>query len=212
MERTNAAEAPRLRRPSWRDPRLLAGVLLVLLSVVGVVMLVQTIDRSQGYWAAQHDLAPGTALEASQLTVVQAQLGDAGDDYLPADQPAPEGRFVRGTVSQGELLPAAAVVEGDPQSRQPVSLTLSDQLPVGTGVGDRVDVWVAEPEGTQVFAEPELVAAGAELAEVGESSGTFGTAGEMSLQVLLDPDVLPEVLDAKANGSRISVVPSAGGR
>ena len=49
MEGTNA-EAPRLRRPSWKDPRLVAGVLLVVLSVVGVVMLVRSLDQSQGYW------------------------------------------------------------------------------------------------------------------------------------------------------------------
>ena len=36
----NNAETPRLRRPSWRDPRLIAGVLLVVLSVVGIVLLV----------------------------------------------------------------------------------------------------------------------------------------------------------------------------
>ena len=212
MEGTNTAGAPRLRRPGWRDPRLLAGVLLVLLSVAGVVALVRSLDRSEGYWAAGRDLVPGALVQPGDLAVVEARLGDAADDYLPADGPAPQDVSVVGTVRRGELLPARAVAAVDPGSRQAVALTLDDALPAGTGPGARVDVWIATPDGRQGFAEPELVARDAELAEVSEATGSFGTAGDLSVQVLLGPDELPEVLDARGNGARISVVPSLGGR
>ncbi|MDI3331992.1 MAG: SAF domain-containing protein [Micrococcus sp.] len=212
MEGTNSAEAPRLRRPGWKDPRLLAGILLVLLSVAGIVTLVQSLDRSEGYWAAGHDLVPGTVVAPEDLTVVQVRLGDAADDYLPADRPVPAGVSVVGTVRQGELVPADAVATVDPESRQAVALTLEDPLPEGTGPGARVDVWIATADGRQGFREPELVAPHAELAGVSEDSGSFGTTGEVSLQVLLGPEELPRVLDAKGNGARISVVPSLGGR
>lgn len=211
MEGTNA-EAPRLHRPSWKDPRLMAGVLLVVLSVVGVVMLVRSLDQSQGYWAASQDLVPGAALSQDQFTVVQAQLGDADGRYLSADQPAPDGAYISGTVRRGELVPSASVVDADPHARQPVSLALQDQLPNGTAPGDRVDLWIAEAGQNQEFEAPELVAEGAELAEVGEATGAFGASTSIVVQVLLGPEQLPTVLEAKSNGSQISVVPSVGGR
>lgn len=212
MEGTNSAEAPRLRRPGWKDPRLLVGILLVLLSVAGTVALVQSLDRSEGYWAAGQDLVPGAVVEPDQLTVVQARLGEAADDYLPAERPLPADASVVGTVRQGELIPVGAVAGVDPESRQAVALTLEDPLPEGTGPGARVDVWIAAADGRQGFGEPELVAPRAELAGISEASGSFGTTGEISLQVLLGPEELPRVLDAKGNGARISVVPSLGGR
>lgn len=212
MEGTNSAEAPRLRRPGWKDPRLLAGILIVLLSVAGIVTLIQSLDRSEGYWAAGEDLVPGAVVEPGHLAVVQARLGDAADDYLPADEPVPPGVSVVGTVRRGELLPAAAVAPVDPQERQAVALTLEDPLPEGTGPGARVDVWIAAADGRQGFEKPELVAPAAELAGLTEASGSFGTTGHVSLQVLLGPEELPRVLDAKGNGARISVVPSLSGR
>lgn len=211
MEGTNA-EAPRLRRPSWKDPRLVAGVLLVVLSVVGVVMLVRSLDQSQGYWAATEDLVPGASLSQNQFTVVQAQLGDADGRYLRADEPAPDGAYISGTVRRGELVPSGSVVDADPEGRQPVALSLQDQLPQGTAPGDRVDLWISAAGQNQEFDAPELVAQGAELAEVGESTGAFGTSTGIVIHVLLAPDQLPSVLEAKSNGSRINVVPSVGGR
>lgn len=212
MQGTNTAEAPRLRRPGWKDPRLLVGLLMVLTAVAGVVALVQSMDRNEGYWVAGEDLVPGSSVQAGQLSVVSVGLGDAADDYLRADQALPADATVVGTVRQGELIPAEAVVAADPQSRQPVALTLDDDLPAGTVPGTRVDIWVAAADGQQGFEEPDLVTEGAEIAEVGEVAGAFGNTGDISLQVLLGPGELPEVLNARANGDRISVVPSLGGQ
>ena len=45
MSGSAAAEGARLKRPSWKDPRLLIGILLVLASVVGVISLVGAADQ-----------------------------------------------------------------------------------------------------------------------------------------------------------------------
>jgi hypothetical protein len=45
--------ARRLRRPSWRDPRLLVGLLLVLLSVVGVAGLLRAVASERPNGMAQ---------------------------------------------------------------------------------------------------------------------------------------------------------------
>ncbi|NYL94127.1 flagellar biosynthesis protein FlgA, partial [Salmonella enterica subsp. enterica serovar Typhimurium] len=47
-----SAEGGRLRRPRWRDPRLLVGLMLVLASIAGVVALVASSQRTAAYWTA----------------------------------------------------------------------------------------------------------------------------------------------------------------
>ncbi|RUQ42008.1 flagellar biosynthesis protein FlgA, partial [Micrococcus sp. HSID17228] len=106
-----SAEGGRLRRPRWRDPRLLVGLVLVLASIAGVVALVASSQRTAAYWTAAEDLPPGTPIAAGDLRPVEVNLSEAGERYLSADAPAPEGRMVSGTVRAGELLPAAALVD-----------------------------------------------------------------------------------------------------
>ena len=73
------ARAQRLRRPSWRDPRLLAGLALVLGSVVLGTSVVAAADDTIAVYAAADALVAGDPLETDALTVVRV-----GAD-LPAD-------------------------------------------------------------------------------------------------------------------------------
>lgn len=209
---TGTAAAARLRRPRWTDPRLLVGLLLVLASVAGVVAVLQSAERTEVYWAAKKDLAAGAPLGAGHFVAVEANLGGAEDRYLSAEQPPPTDRMLVAALRAGELVPAGAVVEADPQQRRPVGLTLAEPLPQGVGVGDRVDVWVALPEEDgQGFDRPEQLAVGAELAELVEDAGAFGSGQSVRIQALIGPEELPELLTAKVRDARITVVPTLGG-
>ena len=57
---TSDAVVGRVRRPSWRDPRLLVGLALIALAVAAVVLIVQRSDTTEPFYAAARDLAPGT--------------------------------------------------------------------------------------------------------------------------------------------------------
>ena len=65
-----AALSPRLQRPTWRDPRLLVGILLVLVSVIAVVGIVRAGDRTQAYLAAAHDIRVGETVKPEDLRTV----------------------------------------------------------------------------------------------------------------------------------------------
>lgn len=212
-ERTAPVEGRRLRRPRWRDPRLLVGLLLVLASVAGVVALVGSAQRTQGYWAAARDIAPGTPVDAGAFTRVEANLSGAERLYLSADDPAPAGRLVSSAVRAGELVPVGALADADPQGRRPVGVELAEPLPEGVGVGDRVDVWVAAPrEGGRGHEDPKRLAQGIEIAELAHDEAGFGGGATTRLQLMVGDDVLPGLLDAKVSDSRITVVPSVGAR
>lgn len=210
---SESTSAPRLRRPRWRDPRLIVGVLLVLASVASVVALVQNERRTVAYWAAATDIAPGRTVEAADLVPVEVNLGSAGGRYLAASEQVPAESTVVAAVRAGELVPAEAVVREDPKSRRHVGLTLGEPLPEGVGVGDRVDVWVAQPqESGQGHERPELTAKAVEIAEVSTQSGPFAGADQVRVQVLIGPEELPEILAGKVADARITVLPSVGGK
>lgn len=79
--------AKRLQKPSWRDTRLLLGILLVLLATtLGAKVIASADDRVPMYAAAQ-PLKPGDALSVDNLKRVDVQLGDGVEAYLPAAAP-----------------------------------------------------------------------------------------------------------------------------
>lgn len=213
MDSTAPTEGARLRRPRWRDPRLLVGLVLVLASFVGVVAVVTGAQRTSTYWAAARDLAPGSPVDAGAFVAVEANLADAGRHYLPATDPAPAGQVVAGVVRGGELVPAAALAPADPHRRTPVGVELAEPLPEGTGAGDRVDVWVAAPtDDGRGHRAPERLAQGLEIAELSQADGGFTSDAVTRLQLMAGEDVLPRLLDAKVSGARLTVVPSLGGQ
>lgn len=206
--------AQRLRKPSWRDPRLAIGLVLVLLSVVLGSVVVTAADETQPAFAAARALAPGDAIGPDDVRVVQVKVDDLTRTYLSAGEPLPEGAVVTRSVGEGELVPRGAVGDVDAVAVRPVGVPFDGPLPRGLGKGAVVDVWVAapNPERAGTFLRPEPLVEGAVVSEVSESGGALGAGGATTVQVLVTADQLPEVLGAIANGAAVSLVllPGAG--
>ena len=84
-----SATAARLKRPSWKDPRLLAGILLVLVSVAGVVFLVGSADRTTEVFAARDGIAVGERLTEENVVRAKVRLGDTETQYITAESGLP---------------------------------------------------------------------------------------------------------------------------
>ena len=102
--------AGRVRRPSWRDPRLLIGLALIALAVAAVVMIVQGADTTSPFYAAARDLAPGTVVGDDDLVVVHVRVSSG--EYVPQSD-AVVGRVLNRTIGAGELIPVSALVSAD---------------------------------------------------------------------------------------------------
>ncbi|OMH35173.1 hypothetical protein [Tersicoccus sp. Bi-70] len=202
-----ASETPRLRRPSWKDPRLLLGVLLVIASVAGVVALVTGLDRSTEVYTARADLTVGQPLRVEDLSVTRVRLGDAQAAYLaPGSLPA-DGAVVTRHVPRGEFVALSAVGRPDALKRKPVAITITEALPREAVAGARVDVWVAMPGSSpNSFQKPVRLLPGAEIAEVTTTTSALGASRQTILQVLVDDATMPQLLNALGNQARISVV------
>jgi hypothetical protein len=207
----SSATAARLKRPSWRDPRLLMGILLVLVSVAGVVFLVNSADRTTEVYAARDGIGVGEALTAENVVRAKVRLGETEQHYIPVESGLPEGVVAVQRIAKDQLVPRASLGEVDQLDRKPVALTIDETLPSQAVEGARVDVWVAQPDAKNGYSEPKLLLSGAEIAEVTAGSTALGSTKTTVLMVLVEDSHMPALLGAQANEAKISVVWNPGG-
>lgn len=202
--------APRLKKPSWKDPRLLVGILLVLASLASVTALVSGADKTVPMLAARQPIAVGTALTAEDFVVVQARLGDVEGAYLRAADQLPAGAVATSLLRPGELVPRSALGLAGQLDRKPVGLPLESPLPEGTAPGARVDVWVALPDGKNGFGQPVLLLEAAEISQLSRPSSALGGLQAEQVHVLVPDQKMAPLLQALSNEAKINVVLNPG--
>lgn len=197
--------AGRLRRPGWKDPRLLVGIALVLMSVVAVSGLLRGADRTTPYYAAKSTLVPGQILSKDDVFVTRARL-DQGN-YIAADS-SPWGQVVTRVIGKGELLPASSLADAAQQRTRSVAVQTTLPLSAAIDRGSVVDVYVTD---TQVDApRTEVVASALVVESVDRESGSFGSGQGETVYVLVPQDQIESFLTALASDGEISVVGPGG--
>lgn len=206
MSQTMARTAVRLKKPSWKDPRLLIGILLVLTSVAGVVALVGTADRTTEVYAARESIAVGEKVTREKITTVRVRLDDVESSYLTAKTGLPEGKVAVQRIGRNQLLPRESLGSTDSLDRKPVAITVEESLPAQAVAGARVDVWVALPDARNGFAEPQLLLPGAEIAEITPGTSALGGTKSTVVLVMVTDSQMPRLLGAQANKAKVAVV------
>jgi hypothetical protein len=206
-----AATGARLKKPSWKDPRLLVGVLLILASVVGVISLLGSADKTTEVFAAREAIGVGEKLTPDNVSRVKVRLGDVESRYITAESGMPDGMVAVQRIGKDQLLPRESLGNVDVLDRKPVAVTVQEALPDQAVAGTRVDVWVSMPDARNGFAQPKLLLPGAEIAQVSPGSSALGSSKSTVLMVLVGDEHMPSLLGAQANDAKISVVWNPGG-
>lgn len=187
---------------------MLLGIALVLVSALGVVWLVGSVQRTQEVYAASVDLAVGDEISPEDLQVVHVRLDTAAEHYLAPEPGLEPGSRVLSGVTAGELVPARSVGHPDGTGRRPIAVEIEGSLPAGVERGGRVDVY-ATPTGSAASGErpsSRLVLGAAEVTEVSQDEEQLASAARTVVQVLVEPDDVPALLAARGAGDRIDVV------
>jgi hypothetical protein len=206
--------AARLRRPSWRDPRLLVGVLLVLASVALASRLIAEADRTVPVYAARDALSPGTTLSSDVLAVVRVRLAGTDAVYLDAREPVPRGRVLLRSLGAGEIVPESSTGLASALLTRPVTVPLEGPASNALVKGSLADVWASprrrDTGASTGYGEPRRIARAVEVSDVVRPGEGLAAGRSASVEVLLDETELPLVLDALANEARTAVVPVPG--
>lgn len=198
----------RWRPAGWKEPRLIVGLVLLLVSVLGVVGLVRAAERTQAVYAARSDLPVGTVLTPEHLDVVEVRLGEQGGAYLSAQARIEPGTTVIASIGRGELVPQRHLGPDDGTGRRPMSIQLDGPNPVGVVAGARVDVYASE-QGSAARLErttARLLLSSVEVTEVTRPQDGLGADGDAVVHVLVDPDDVAGLVTARGAGDRLDVV------
>lgn len=214
-ERPAPPAASRVRGPRWKDPRLVVGILLVLVSVALGARVFTTADRTTAVWAAARDLDAGAVLTPGDVVQKRVRLLDTASRYVAADQ-SPVGYALTRAVGAGELLPTAAIqAPGKARDHRLVTVAVDrDRLPPGLGNGARVDVYVTpKNSGGESDSPAVLVVPAANVATAPQAGGQLGAASAQVPVVLsVPPDLVGTLVDSSRHGDVDLVTVPAGSK
>lgn len=202
-----APTASRTRRPGWRDPRILIGILLVAGSVVLGSRVLASADDTTGVWAMRSDQPAGSEISAEAVVRREIRFADPADAdrYLSADDSLPSGATLARAVGAGELLPRAALADSavGPLVEVPVAADL-DAVPATVERGSVVDVWVTPktPATDQKLSRAQLVLDDVVVVSAPRPKPGLAPSGTRQVIVGVDPQHTDEL--ARALGSTTS--------
>jgi len=214
MTELASPSAKRLQRPSWRDSRLLVGLLLVVVAATLGAKAVASADDRMPVWVAASNLVAGDKVEEASFARADVRLADGMNSYLAADAPPPTGSFMLRDVRAGELVPASAVGGADSVDVQRVTVRADAMSTTGLARGSRVDVFVTPKTSTQSDAttttRTKKVLESAAVAAVLTSTGGFGSGSMTSVQIYVPSDKVQPLVEAVDADAKLTLVPAVG--
>jgi hypothetical protein len=206
--------ATRLRTPSWRDTRLVVGVVLVLLSMsVGAKVIAAAGDTVPMY-AAAASLVPGQPVVQKDVKRVDVQLGADRSSYVAADHDIAPDTFALREVRPGELVPRSALGHRAEVNLKPVSVPVASGGAAQLDAGSIVDVWVNAKDSSSVtekYGKPVKTLEVATVVRRPDSDGALGAvSGTAAVQIMVPEARVQALIAAIDQGAKITLVPVPG--
>ncbi len=219
LETSGSGSSPPVRRfdaSPWRDPRLIAGLLIVLASTVLGGWAIAAADHTTAYWATRSSVHVGDAIHRGDLVAVHAKVPSrTARSLLRTDQALParlsDLRWAA-DAGAGTLVTSAALEPRGRAVELPVSVGAGG-IPTDLRSGDRVDVWAVPDSagsggagsGSEESARARRVLSKVRVVSRSSTGGVSGGPG-----VTLVIDVAGTKLDAALMGAlstqRLTVV------
>lgn len=202
-------DSERTPRSFWFDPRFAIGIVLVVVSVLGVVAVISVADSSVLVYAARTSLSPGDRVRASDFDARSVRLGALGGKYLVDGDIPRTGFVVTRAVSAGELMPASAVGDVAGTASASIVVSVGGELARSVGEGSVVDLWSAKETEDNLFGPPSVLVASATVVRVIAKDGVIADRSAQSVELLVPRTKIAAVLEAIANADALSLVPAS---
>ncbi|MFW0108505.1 flagellar biosynthesis protein FlgA [Rothia sp. P7181] len=202
------AFASRLQKPGFKDPKLLIGLFLILMSLTGVITVVNISNQTKPYWVTTREIYVGEEISEKDLKKVDVRLSEASSHYLSTEDSGTP-HIATQFIGAHQLIPKNSLGEVEQNDRKKTTIVLDSTIASGYKAGDLVDVWVSSKNETgNGYATPVRLMEQAEIARINSEDSVLGSTGKTALQLLVSEDVLSSILHATSNDSKISLVPS----
>lgn len=207
--------AARLAKPSWRDSRLIFGVVLVLLSMAIGGKVIAAADDTVPMYAAAVSLVPGQPVTQRDVKRVDVQLGADKSRYVAADHDIAQGTFALRDVRPGELLPTSALGKRADINLKPVSVPVGGGSAAQLAAGSIVDVWVNAKDPSspaEKYGDPVKTLEAAPVLRTPDTnpSGLGAASGTTAVQIMVPEASVQALIAAIDQGAKITLVPVPG--
>ncbi|MDQ3963591.1 MAG: Flp pilus assembly protein CpaB [Actinomycetota bacterium] len=184
------------------DLRVVAGLLLFVLGILGTTGLVREANERTPVLVAARALAPGETVQPSDLRVAEVGLAPGVATVPAADVQSLVGRMVTTAVEEGQVIPPAVVAETFPAAEEKVAVSVEVPPARAAGgtvsPGDRVMLFATKDPG-RPLAQTTMLLSSVEVLAV---EAAEGPGVQPTLTVTLG--VLPE------NAQRVVQATNAG--
>jgi hypothetical protein len=171
---------------------LVAGVVLVLVSVIAGARIVSGADQRLRVVVLTHDLQAGSRLTVADLDYARAQLPSRGQSLYVDDFSSAIGKQLNQAVGRGEFLARSAI--GVPAAAVTVVVPLAAGAAPRLAAGQRVEVWLSTAACPAVVLLSDVTV---QSVRAGEAS-SFGPAGGQTVVVSVEPALAQRVIEALA--------------
>lgn len=201
------ATAPmmRLRRPRWKDPRLIVGIVLVVASVLMGALLVSRLSETTPVLVARSPIVPGDPIDTADLVAVEMRLGDQRELYVGSLASIPAGAVATRTVQEGELLAMSAIGQVSDVTLRPVVIPVDATVAESVVPGATVELWHTAPAGADSEEmQAVLLVPDAVVRRIDEGS-SLGMRS-MAVEVLVPSGSVGDVLEVLSKDERLDVI------
>lgn len=189
--------------------RLAIAGSLFFASVLASLLISYLSQSGTKYWVLKEPLPSGVHIQASDLAIVKATLGQGVRGYLTFDENL-IGSITRRNLSGGELININDISD-DARNFTSESLSISirsSDIGAATSPGDLVSLYhVHDARNGEIVPPPARILTGVYIREISRKSANFGS--DISLTVTVDREDVSTLLSATSSG-RIVVVSSNG--
>jgi hypothetical protein len=199
--------ARRARRATWADPRLLAGVLLILVSIVVGARVVRAADRTVEVYAAAHALPAGHVLDRGDTRLVRVRLSGNAAQYVRATF-AIDGKVLAHDLNEGELVARSVLLDQAGTPTRHVAVAVKRGHVADVSANDLVDVVATTAGSDKTPGRTWTIAQGLQVVAKPQTGNGLGSS---ELHVILDvPADLVLPLTAAMHSAEIDIVRVAG--
>ena len=190
--------------------RFIVAVSLFAAAIISALSLTALGNRTDSYWVAARNLAPGSEISPDDIYLVKVALGDISSDYISGETPLVGSYLIR-AQSAGELIALNEVSDLAPTDRAqqvPIAV-LSSDLPTDISIGEAINIyWVPDfAMGGVQIGSPEIVVKQAYIRSLDRKSSNFSSEVALTIS-LLDTQII-NLLNSTVSG-RLVIVRAAG--
>lgn len=188
--------------------RIIFGATLIAASFFSAYVISNSTSRMVSVWSAAIDLAPGTILQAEDLTVTKVALPENAQMYIDASAAVIGSQVIR-SIAAEELIPAFGVSEQSIGDFKRVPIAVSpNRLPYQIQTGAIVDVYALPQQNinltaNQLSTKAQLVLTQVAIDGIDQDAGRLG--GEVGLTLLVPTEYVNRLLEFMADSDYILV-------